>query len=292
MKITRDTKIGKLLETDERMPDVLVSLSPAFKKLTNPLLRKHVAPRVSIKDAARIGGMTPNEFLRRLEEAGYEVEYSPEDEAARTDAECKQAARYRIQTFDARPYLDAGKDPFPAIQEKLRGLASGEALEVVLDFAPLPLIEIFGKAGFHHCLRHEPDGTVHTLFFKPEQPRGFWRRLRRRWRGGSGQAQRAEKTLPASPETQVLGPGVFESKLQEAGDQLRRLDVRGLEMPQPMMRILEVLPSLQDHEALLVEHERIPQYLLPELAERGFSIAARTAPDGHIQLLIFKKKTR
>ena len=289
MKITRDTKIGKLLEMDERMQDWLVSLSPAFKKLTNPLLRKHVAPRVSIKDAARIGGLTANEFLRRLEEAGYEVEYAPETGQNPSADDCKQAERFDIQVFDARPFLDEGKDPFLAIQEKLRALGPGEALEVVLDFAPLPLIDIFGKAGYHYCMRHEAGGTVHTLFFNPENRGGFWRRLRRRFHGG-GRGHRAGRSLPVAPEGQVLGPEVLEQKRQAAGDKIRHLDVRGLEMPQPMMQILEALPTVGDDEVLFVEHERIPQYLLPELEKRGFSIAARTAPDGHVQLLIFKNK--
>jgi hypothetical protein len=59
-------------------------------------------------------------------------------------------------------------------------------------------------------------------------------------------------------------------------------------MPQPMITILDALERINDGEALFVYHKRIPVYLLPELAERGFESRIKEVRDGEVNLLIFK----
>ncbi len=54
----------------------------------------------------------------------------------------------------------------------------------------------------------------------------------------------------------------------------RSLDVRGLEAPQPLERILEVLATLQVDEQLDVTHWREPLLLYPVLAEHGWKYRA------------------
>ena len=48
------------------------------------------------------------------------------------------------------------------------------------------------------------------------------------------------------------------------------LDVRGLEPPEPMMRTLAALEVLPADHTLAQVNARVPQFLLPVLAERGF----------------------
>ena len=50
----------------------------------------------------------------------------------------------------------------------------------------------------------------------------------------------------------------------------RNLDVRGLEAPEPLERILGALDSLQSDEQLDVIHWREPLLLYPILTERGW----------------------
>jgi uncharacterized protein (DUF2249 family) len=49
-----------------------------------------------------------------------------------------------------------------------------------------------------------------------------------------------------------------------------RLDVRGLEPPLPMVRILESLDALAAGQQLEVLHDRRPTFLYPQLDDRGF----------------------
>lgn len=74
----------------------------------------------------------------------------------------------------------------------------------------------------------------------------------------------------------------FAGKLQE-------IDVRELEMPQPMITILESLDTLPEGYALFVHHKRMPVFLLPELDQRNFDYRSRQLSDNEVQLLIFSK---
>ena len=64
------------------------------------------------------------------------------------------------------------------------------------------------------------------------------------------------------------------------------LDNRGLEPPQPMMRILEALETLQDDATLLAINEREPLFLYPELAARGYRYETTPHPDGSYHITI------
>lgn len=54
------------------------------------------------------------------------------------------------------------------------------------------------------------------------------------------------------------------------------LDVRGLPAPQPMVAILRLLQSAAVGEVFVAHLDRDPQFLYPELAERGWQ--AETVP--------------
>jgi tRNA 2-thiouridine synthesizing protein A len=64
------------------------------------------------------------------------------------------------------------------------------------------------------------------------------------------------------------------------------LDNRGLEPPEPMLRILEALESLQDDATLLAINEREPLFLYPELAARGYRYMTTPHPDGSYHIVI------
>lgn len=57
-------------------------------------------------------------------------------------------------------------------------------------------------------------------------------------------------------------------KWQEADG--THLDVRGLAAPQPMVAILRLLQTAGANEVVIAHLDRDPQFLYPELAERGW----------------------
>jgi hypothetical protein len=55
-----------------------------------------------------------------------------------------------------------------------------------------------------------------------------------------------------------------------------------------MHTILGALDQLPCDTALYVYHKRIPVFLLPELAQRGFEYRIKEISDGEVHLLIFR----
>mgnify|MGYP003530020924 FL=1 len=55
--ITKDMKISKLLAEYPQTLELLVKFSPHFSKLNNKILRKTLASRVNVEQAADIAGV-------------------------------------------------------------------------------------------------------------------------------------------------------------------------------------------------------------------------------------------
>ncbi len=92
-------------------------------------------------------------------------------------------------------------------------------------------------------------------------------------------------TIPVSELKKEEG---WEATLAKFDTRLQTIDVRNLEMPLPMMNILEALEKLSKDTALFIYHKRIPLFLLPELAERKFDHRIKQISEGEVHILIFK----
>ncbi len=278
-KINASTKISTLIEENPKTIEVIASINKNFKKLQNPVLRRTLASRVSIRDASRIGGVSINTILRKLEEIGFEVELNNEEEelfknndSHRRGFGFRRRKRFgnrkytnmKVIELDAREDLEKGIDPFQSIMKKIKTLEEGEVLRVINTFEPLPLINVLKSKGYRSWVERE-NGLVLTYFQKTKDS--------------------IEENLENS---QNLNNSEFEATLAKYAGKLLDIDVRGLEMPEPMMTILEKIEELKEGEALYVHHERVPQYLKPELESRDFRILTYKADDNNVKLLIFK----
>jgi TusA-related sulfurtransferase len=63
-------------------------------------------------------------------------------------------------------------------------------------------------------------------------------------------------------------------------EQVITVDARGLEPPQPLVRILEAASQLAPGGELVAKTDRRPMHLLPLLEERGFLTQSEEQPDG------------
>ncbi len=66
------------------------------------------------------------------------------------------------------------------------------------------------------------------------------------------------------------------------------LDNRGLEPPNPMIRTLEALETLAPGDVLVIHNDRVPIYLLPQLADEGAEYEVQEQPDGSAKVRITK----
>lgn len=256
MLINADTKIA--------------TLSPGFKKLRNPFLRKLMAGRTSIAMASKIGGCTPEAFFENLQPLGFEADIKTvlsetiSQEQKPIPSFVKEMQASQIITLDVRPMLAAGDDPLQLIQQHVKELQKGQVLKIINTFEPTPLINLLGKRGFVSYVKTTEENVIETYFHK-ETP----------------EKNDALKTTGAIVND-------WEAILEKYADNLQEIDVRHLEMPEPMMTILAALEKLPANTALYVHHKRIPVFLLTELKDRLFDYRIKEITGGEVYLLIFR----
>jgi len=66
MELNTNTKIDELLKQYPFLLDFLITLSPMFKNLKNPVMRKTIGKVATLKKAAAIGGLKVEELISRL----------------------------------------------------------------------------------------------------------------------------------------------------------------------------------------------------------------------------------
>jgi len=271
MKINSETKISVLIKDNPNTIEAIVSVNPHFNKLRNPLLRGILASRTSIGDAARIGKCDIKVLFKSLAEIGFEIEQDTilKDEkiADPTNPEILNAIKLsKVISLDVRPTLERGGDPFNEIMGELMRLQDGYALEVINTFEPTPLIKIANTRGYTSRVETKED-AVYTYFFKV-----------------------AEAKEEARSNSLVFRVSVSEHEERRVNckKDIQEIDVRDLEMPLPMVTILKELEELKENGALYVHHKKVPQYLLPELAERNFKTWIAEVDENNVKLLIHK----
>jgi uncharacterized protein (DUF2249 family) len=271
MEINASTKISTLIRENEAVIDVIASINHHFKKLKNPLLRKILAPRVSIADASRIGGVPVCVMIDKLRDFGFEVqdecvcEKDIEFRKNRTVKSNNIMKKENVVDLDVRPILAGGVDPFEAIMEKLKTINDSDTLRIINTFEPIPLLNILKKKGYDFQTVRPEDGVVHTYLEKSEAA--------------------PEKTSEAAIEEKELS---YEAVLEKYAGKMKEIDVRDLEMPLPMGTILEELEQLNGENALFVHHKKLPQYLLPELKDRNYVWVSKEINENELKLIIFK----
>lgn len=268
MIINANTKIASIIKHNPAALDSIISMSTKFEKLRNPLLRKLMAGRTSVAMASKIGGCKAEEFLAKLHPLGFKI-----DEATPVIVEEKNNVPdfitslqpEQIVELDVRPVIASGKDPLQIILEKIKTLKEKQSLKIINTFEPTPLMILLQKQGFESYADVITDDLIETYFYKKaitEDP-----------------TQNSQLAVSSANWDEIIAR--FKNKIQT-------IDVRALEMPLPMLTILDVLDKLPAETVLYVYHKRIPVFLLPELAQRKFDYRIKEISGNEVHLLIFK----
>ncbi|MBL7696982.1 MAG: DUF2249 domain-containing protein [Chitinophagaceae bacterium] len=267
MVISANTKIATILKHNPAALDAIVSISPKFEKLRNPILRKLMAGRASVSMASKIGGCQVNDFFIKLKPLGFDIDHlttAVENEKIAEPDFIKTLQPDQIVVLDVRPVLASGKDPLSLILESIKCLNDGQVLKIQNSFEPTPLMLLLQKQGFDSFANHINDNLVETWFYRKS--------AKERW------------------EAPVVdGSTNWDEVVLKFTGRYHTIDVRDLEMPLPMLTILDALDKLPIGNALYVYHKRIPVFLVPELAQRGFDYRIKEIREGEVHLLIFRK---
>lgn len=121
-----------------------------------------------------------------------------------------QPEEKNIVELDVRPMLAAKIEPFSAIMKKVKALKPNDIFVLHAPFKPTPLFKVLGRKGFKHEAQRVGKRHWKVTFWKSEIEE--------------------VSSLPASPAEKTHAT--------PSTSQIHRLDNRGLEPPQPMIRTL------------------------------------------------------
>ena len=152
--------------------------------------------------------------------------------------------------LDVREDIRRGREPLAGILAAVKALAADQALELRVPFEPTPLYDVLGRRGFAHWAERRGPDDWSVIFYRAAGPR-------------------RDPEVPATP-----------------GHHRTVLDVRGLEPPQPMVRVLQEIDRLGPAAELEVRHDRRPIFLYPQLDERGFVHETDESEPGLVRVLI------
>jgi hypothetical protein len=164
--ITPDSRVGDLLDRWPALEAVLIELSPRYRALKNPVLRKTVAKVATLRQVSAVGGVPLATLIERLRSAaGLSPLAVSEDEAAVTGERPPWAVETLVtRRHDARAAIEAGEHPLPKVMADLATLGAAEVYELVTPFVPAPLVDLARGKGFEACSVTEGEALVRTYF--------------------------------------------------------------------------------------------------------------------------------
>jgi uncharacterized protein (DUF2249 family) len=159
-----------------------------------------------------------------------------------------------LVTLDVREDIREGREPFSRIMRLVSELTTGQKLLLIAPFEPIPLLHAMARRGFSHSAKRTSSGDWEVLFTRLIDV-------------ASGDSRPAKS--PTDAQRRCIIPA-----------DVVNLDVRGLEPPQPMIRILEVVTALPVGAELRARTDRRPLHLYSRLEERGYSAETQEESDG------------
>lgn len=272
--IVAGDRVSDVLARDESLVEIFAGVAPVFAKLRNRTMRRVMARLVTVEQAARMGGVSTDVLLRNLNAAlgarsdsGTHTLPTPSGGGKTPDESCRaypsdaHPSHAAMVELDVRDDLRAGREPFSRIMAAVSTLADDRVLHLRTIFEPVPLYAVLAKRGFHHEAMADAADDWSVWFWRP-----------------------AGDSAPVATDGRRIADG-GRSGGAVGGDtasapNVVELDVRGLEPPEPLFRTLEALENLPPGGTLVQVNVRIPQVLLPILAERGFAYEIdETRPD-------------
>ncbi len=167
---TAHSRLLDVLMADETFFDRLASAIPDYVRFAKVLIREDVAGQLAIADVANMAGApvgdvvtiacgrSPASYCARGRPPALPVGRPAWPDLDRADA-CR---------FDARPLLESGHEPLPALLAFAEASPAGRAFAIDTTFHPQPLRRLFQGRG--HETAAEPLGDNHWRTYVRQTP--------------------------------------------------------------------------------------------------------------------------
>jgi hypothetical protein len=258
---TAQTLIAEAVKEEPDLVDRLVAWQPSLARLSDPVLRANVGRLVTFEDVARIAGVPVAALLAQVDNRELPARAGPSPASGDAVADLPDVDAY----VDVRSLLARGEAPIGEVLRAAAGIPPGGTLVVDAPFDPAPLRRMLNNQGF----------SDRAVCLNP----GHWRIVFRR----------AAPDPPPRPDDEENPAPEQESRREwEAADGVH-IDVRGLEPPQPMLNILELVDSGRAGDVVTVHHEREPVYLYPELLQRGWTYRTIEGEPDEVRIRLLRR---
>ncbi len=152
MKLESQSKLLQVLEAYPELEEQILKISPAFKSLKNPVLRRTVGRLATLGQVAQMGGLNETRFINTLRRQVGQEESAEESaapavtlEAAHSAGDPQWIAGEPQFVLDGTRLLEQGEVPVVKVTELLPQLENGRFLLLVTDFEPSPILAAMEK---------------------------------------------------------------------------------------------------------------------------------------------------
>ncbi len=166
--ITPDAKLGTLLERWPGVEAALLEISPHFRALSNPVLRRTVARVATLRQVSKVSGVPLGTLIERLRAAAGlpPLAVTEEADAAGGERPAWAADAAVTRTHDARPAIEAGEHPMAQVMADLAALPDAAVYLLLTPFVPAPLVDLARGKGYLSHSVVEGEGLVRTYFHR------------------------------------------------------------------------------------------------------------------------------
>ncbi len=178
MVILAKTKIADAIKEYPQLKEFLISLSPKFEKLKNPMIFKLVSKWATFHDASRISGLSICELLHSVNRF-----IGTEEELIKSSPECIKRIREELKKEEKKEeplpiwirntkriiQIDVThRDDFffPEVYSAIKKLNENEVLLIINSFYPSPLISILSEEGYDYFLKKDENQEIFELYIK------------------------------------------------------------------------------------------------------------------------------
>ena len=177
MELTGETRLNKALDAIPGALEYIVALNPHdFQRLRNPLARKYMSTRISLR---RIAAMVDADLKQMLTDlaalsdgsvtVGGVAEVEMPQSAAEPPAWMQGVDPEQIHWVDLMLIDEVLGDPIPPISLATKRMAPGSVIALRHQWEPQPLYDIWSKTGLEWFARREGPDEVHMFIHKPAE---------------------------------------------------------------------------------------------------------------------------
>jgi uncharacterized protein (DUF2249 family) len=189
-----------------------------------------------------------------------------------------------IVELDVRPHLRKKLEPFQIIMEAVKDLGPDDTFVLHATFKPTPLLGLLKTKGFANKAEQLDKDHWQVTFV----PKARKHELGNGAAAEDGTVADGEAVQEAAPSG---GSAAGDGAAMTAGNgdaRTIRLNNRGLEPPQPMIRTLSALEKCGKGDKVVIHNDRVPVFLIEELNALGYPFEVEEQPDGSAQVTICK----